>query len=381
MASRNVTLGVPRLTEIINCSKNPKTPSLTVYLKPEIASDIDMVKHIRSQLCYTVLGDLLDHEDPSSAVLDYNTERIETYMEDFYLLQYTPEERAQFCNWMIRLKFLPELLIMKGLSIIAIANHIQNEFGGDAVCVYSDPNASDSVIHIRLITNGPLDLPEDEVIAFFKEIYKQLKDMLLCGTVGIEKAFILKDQFEDDQWVLETEGTNLEEILNHPMVDATRTISNHPLEVQKILGIEAAYQSIIDQIRGVIERYGINVQYRHLSILANVMTKDGEMMAITRHGINRREGASSFSKMTFEETGDQVFNAALGADTDQLKAVSARLIMGLPALLGTGFCEVRMNSENDEGHSDWNELLKDIKNKKSEPTTEVQFAEDPFAFL
>jgi DNA-directed RNA polymerase II subunit RPB1 len=359
VSSRNVTLGVPRLTEIINCSKNPKTPSITVYLQKKYASDKEMVKQVKSMLCHTTLGDLLDPTDCRSAVANYTTETIEPYMEDFYLFQFTTEEIAQFCPWMIRLKFVPELLEIKGLSIIAIANYIEQQFGGDIKCIYSDPNASQSLIHAHVIMAGSAQMQEEEIVNFFKEIHNKLRELLICGTTGIENAFIARDQFEETEWVIETVGTNLLEILNHPMIDATKTISNHPMEVQDILGIEASHQSIIDQIRNVMEQYGINVQYRHLSVLANVMTKDGDMMSITRHGINRREDSSPLTKATFEETGDMIFEAAIGTLNDDLNSVSSRIILGLPTRLGTGFCEVAADTNADN----WNDTLGVVKNE------------------
>jgi DNA-directed RNA polymerase beta' subunit len=357
VSSRNVTLGVPRLTELINCSKNPKTPSISVYLKREYAGDKEMVKQVKAMLCHTTLEDLLDPNDCRSAVANYTTETIEPYMEDFYELQFTQDEIARFCPWMIRLKFVPELLEIKGLTIIAIANYIEQQFGGDLKCIYSDPNASQSIIHAHIVMVGASQMQEDEIVNFFKEIHNKLKELLICGTTGIEKAYIVQDQFADGEWLIETEGTNLLEILNHPMVDATKTISNHPMEVQDILGIEAAHQSIIDQIRNVMEQYGINVQYRHLSVLANVMTKDGDMMSITRHGINRREDSSPLTKATFEETGDMIFEAAIGALKDDLNSVSSRLILGLPARLGTGFCEIAV----DTNANNWNDTLGNVK--------------------
>jgi DNA-directed RNA polymerase beta' subunit len=328
-----------------------------VYLKKEYASDKEMVKQVKSMLCHTTLGDLLDPDDCRSAVANYTTETIEPYMEDFYQFQFTTDEIVQFCPWMIRLKFVPELLEIKGLSIIAIANYIEQQFNGDLKCIYSDPNASQSLIHAHIIMSGSAQMQEEEIVNFFKEIHNKLRELLICGTTGITKAFIVRDQFEDSEWVIETEGTNLLEILNHPMIDATKTISNHPLEVQNILGIEASHQSIIDQIRNVMEQYGINVQYRHLSVLANVMTKDGDMMSITRHGINRREDSSPLTKATFEETGDMIFEAAIGTLDDDLNSVSSRLILGLPTRLGTGFCEVGVdtNAEN------WNDTLGTVK--------------------
>ena len=92
---------------------------------------------------------------------------------------------------------------------------------------------------------------------------------------------------EVKEWILDTEGVNLFEVLNHPDVDHHRTISNSLIETLSVLGIEAARAALLRELRGVIEFDGSYVNYRHLAILCDVMTHRGGLMAVSRHGINR----------------------------------------------------------------------------------------------
>lgn len=362
VSSRNVTLGVPRLKEIINVLKKPKNPSLTIYFSKDKAQDKKLIKQIKSQISYTVLRDLLDENECRSPVVNIDEEPIELYMEDYYYLQFDEATLSKFSKWMIRLQFDTTIIEEKGLTPASIAHHIQNIFGGDVLCVYSDVNAPLSIVHIRIILpkGSKLDGGDDEMINFMKEIYKNIQILSVCGVPGISKAFMVRDQFCPEEWTLETEGTNFLEILNNPYVDSRRTISNFPTEVQDILGIEAARKSIIDQIRIVMERYGINVQYRHLALLADCMTHRGYMMQISRHGINKTE-AGPLTKCTFEETVDMLLSAAIESQYEDLRGVSSRISLGLQAYLGTGSFNVLFPIENK---LDLNNILHKVKQQK-----------------
>ena len=337
ISSRNVTLGVPRLTEIINVSKNPKHPSISIYF-PDEHSDKLQVKRFKERLAYTILGSLLevDGDDCQNNVVSSVSDEfeMEPYMEDTYLIQFSHEELQTMKNQMIRLVFDMVLLEEKGLTTAAIAHHINDLFQGDIRCVYSDQNAPKALIHVRIMDSSD-GLTEEDMLLFLQEIYKNVQQMPLCGIFGIDKVFMLRDMLNFNNWILETEGSNYKEILTLPYVDAGRTISNSPYEVNQVLGIEAARQCVIDEIRAVMERYGIAVQYRHLALLSDVMTHHGYLMAISRHGINRID-AGPLTKATFEEMADMLLEAAVNAKVDDLDGVSARIILGLQAYSGTG---------------------------------------------
>ena len=187
--------------------------------------------------------------------------------------------------------------------------------------------------------------------------------VLLKGTKGINKVSLNKkkyDRYNRDtqkfdkiiEWVLDTDGTNLMEILSNPNIDATRTISNDIREIYEILGVEAARNSLYNELIAVTSEGSIN--YRHLSLLIDTMTYKGVLMSIDRHGINRGD-IGPLAKCSFEETTDMLINASVFSEYDKINGVSANVMLGQQPPCGTGDSQIIL----DEDHLI--ELLKDIK--------------------
>lgn len=135
----------------------------------------------------------------------------------------------------------------------------------------------------------------------FAQVFIRGTDHIIGTDEGYKKA---------NEWVLDTEGVNLQGVLCHPDVDFTRTVSNHMVEVIDVLGIEATRNSLLREMRRVIEFDGSYVNYRHLAILCDVMTYRGHLMAITRHGINRND-TGPLMRCSFEESVDILFRCCL----------------------------------------------------------------------
>lgn len=146
------------------------------------------------------------------------------------------------------------------------------------------------------------------------------------------------------EWVLDTEGINLAQVLCHPDVDFTRTVSNHVPEVIEVLGVEATRNQLLREMRGVIEFDGSYVNYRHLAILTDIMTYRGFLMAITRHGINRND-TGPLMRCSFEESVDILFRAAIFGETDWVAGVSENIMLGQLAPVGTGAFELLLNDD------------------------------------
>merc|ERR1719478_1376919 len=148
--------------------------------------------------------------------------------------------------------------------------------------------------------------------------------------------------------MLDTEGCNLLEVMNHEDVDFTRTTSNHLIEVIQILGIEAVRNALLKELRGVIEFDGSYVNYRHLAILVEVMTYRGHLMSITRHGINRVE-TGPLMRCSFEETVDILLEAAAFSERDGMNGLSENIMLGQFCPLGTGVTPGRGITPGREG--------------------------------
>ena len=189
-----------------------------------------------------------------------------------------------------------------------------------------------------------------------KNIEKSLLEMLpISGVIGIDKVFKDKKKsqllgtarYNDDngfdaaaeEWYLETEGSNLLCVLGHEGVDHTRTICNDVVEVYNTLGIEAVRALIIEDIRSILKMYGLNVNYRHISILADAITSRGSLISMTRHGVNRTE-KGPLMRASFEQTVDVLKNAAAFAMPDNMNGVTQAVMLGQTAPIGTGYFEL-----------------------------------------
>jgi DNA-directed RNA polymerase III subunit RPC1 len=148
----------------------------------------------------------------------------------------------------------------------------------------------------------------------------------------------------DKRYKLLVEGTNLLAVMGTPGVDAMKTKSNHIMEVNRTLGIEAARRSIIDEIQYTMKSHGMNIDSRHMMLLADLMTYKGEILGITRYGIAKMK-SSVLMLASFEKTAEHLFNASYSGREDQIEGVSECIIMGIPMQLGTGILKVRQRYE------------------------------------
>ena len=360
-----VVRGVPRLKEIISVSKNMKSPMLSVYLRDEYATNKEQAVNILNNLEITTIKDITNvskiYFDPS------NAERRTTIPEDDGLLQiYQDFEEFGFHNydketeqvnpWLLRFEFDREKMVEKQIRMIDIYYAIYSKFNKDGrddmVCVFSDDNASNLVFRIQcLITADDADAcDEDDMICLLKTLEASiLNDIVLKGIKGISKASMNKeegyltkvgnDYQKNHQWVIDTVGTNLIDVLNHPQVDFTRTFSNSIHEIYEVLGVEAAREAIISEITELLSFDGTYINYRHISLLADIMTNRGILMSIDRHGINKSD-RGPLAKCSFEETPDIISKAAIFGEYDKINGVSSNIMLGQEVKAGTGFSDI-----------------------------------------
>ncbi|TXG59862.1 hypothetical protein EZV62_014435 [Acer yangbiense] len=361
VSAKNVTLGVPRLREIINVAKKIKTPSLSVYLKNDVHSTKERAKNVQCALEYTTLRSVTQatevwyDPDPMSTIIEEDVEFVKSYYE-------MPDEEIapeKISPWLLRIELNREMMVDKKLSMAAIAEKINLEFDDDLTCIFNDDNAEKLILRIRIMNDeapkGELTDESAEDDVFLKKIESNmLTEMALRGIPDINKVFIKKgkmNKFDEnegfksvDEWMLDTEGVNLLAVLCHEEVDAKRTTSNHLIEIIEVLGIEAVRRALLDELRVVISFDGSYVNYRHLAILCDTMTYRGHLMAITRHGINRND-TGPMMRCSFEETVDILLDAAVYAESDYLRGVTENIMLGQLAPIGTGDCSLYLNDE------------------------------------
>ena len=153
------------------------------------------------------------------------------------------------------------------------------------------------------------------------------------------------------EWVLDTDGTNLIDILANANIDTSRTISNDIREIYETLGIEASRHALYKELLAVVTEGSMN--YRHMSLLIDTMTYKGQLMSIDRHGINRGD-IGPLAKSSFEESTDMLINASIFAEYDKVNGVSANVMLGQQPPCGTGDSRILIDEEH------MMELLKDM---------------------
>ncbi|KAE9397212.1 beta and beta-prime subunits of DNA dependent RNA-polymerase [Gymnopus androsaceus JB14] len=355
VSSKNVTLGVPRLKEIINVATNIKTPSLSVYLDPAFQFDAALAKNVQQELAYTSLRtvtaavEIWYDPDPSSTIIEED----EVFVESFFAI---PDEEVESklhlqSPWLLRLELDRAKMLDRKLTMAYVASRIAESFKTDLFVIWSEDNAEKLVIRCRVLGGADKDedgtetLEEDIFLRPVGEHYAELcikrvfltrHDMIETkedGSIVVEK---------EKEWVLETDGINLKTVMCIDGVDFTRTYSNSCVEIFNVLGIEAARLAILKELRGVIEFDGSYVNYRHLAILCDLMTHRGSLMAITRHGINRAD-TGALMRCSFEETVEILMEAAAVGEKDDCHGVAENVMFGQMAPMGTGAFDVALD--------------------------------------
>ncbi|KAJ1950344.1 DNA-directed RNA polymerase II core subunit rpo21, partial [Linderina macrospora] len=363
VSSKNVTLGVPRLKEVINVATNIKTPSLTVFLNNEAGRNLERAKDVQVAIEHTTLAkvtaatEIWYDPDVQDTIIDEDRDFVQAYYE-------MPDEQIPIetiSPWLLRIELNRNTMLDKKLTMTEVTNKLTEVFNRDLLCICNDDNSEKLVVRCRIINAEGMNKDDDledgqmEEDVFLKRIESHmLGHVVLRGIPGIKRVYLVekdkivtKDSGEYDkqkEWVIETDGINLREVMWQDNVDPRRTYSNHPIEILEVLGIEAGRAAILKEVRNVIEFDGSYVNYRHLSLLVDLMTSRGILTAITRHGINRAE-TGPLMRCTFEETVEILMDAAAVGAIDDCRGVAENILLGQLAPLGTGSFDVMLDDE------------------------------------
>jgi DNA-directed RNA polymerase subunit A' len=288
---QNVTLGLPRLIEIVDARKIPSTPNMTVYLDPKQRTSREKAQEVATLLTHTTLSDIA-----SSIETDITRMRI-----DVKLNPQTMRER--------------EVTVQEVRDALKLAN----------------AEAKVEGYHVEIKTKD-LEIPQ------FRRLASKLTVHHIKGIPAVKRALVLEEKGE---WIVRTEGSSLALALEIPGVDVTRTVSNNINETALVLGIEAARNVIIREAVGVLEEQGLDVDIRHVMLVADMMTSSGDVLQVGRHGVSG-EKASTLAKAAFEITIPTIVDAAVKGIVDTLRGVAENVIVGQQIPMGTGLIEVSM---------------------------------------
>ncbi|MBY6293854.1 DNA-directed RNA polymerase subunit A'' [Nanohaloarchaea archaeon] len=292
-AQVSLTAGLPRLIEIVDARRNPKTPAMDVYLHEDYNSKEDAL-NVARKLRQVVFEDLITQDtiDIMQLQVEYNLN--------------------------------PDLLDDYDISMEDVKQRVEESVRK------SDVSIEDNNMIVE-------SSEEDYDLKDLKKIKNKVEESRIKGLKGIEQVVVNQ---EDDEWRLQTAGTSLRKTLKIEEVDENRTISNDLFEILSVLGIEALRQSIINEVNETLEAQGIGVDDRHIMLLADMMTKEGDLNGTTRYGIMGNK-ESLLARSVFEETKKHLRQGSLRGETDDLEGVIENILVGQPIPVGTGAVDLK----------------------------------------
>ncbi|BAI61291.1 DNA-directed RNA polymerase subunit A'' [Methanocella paludicola SANAE] len=295
VAEIDVTLGLPRLIEIVDARREPSTPMMTIHLSPEISGNRDPVRKLAWELEETTVSDIGS---------------IATNLNDMTIIIDLNEKQV----------------LQRSMTIDEVMGKI-----GEVTGLKIDVNDNRLTVH-----------PEGESYRDLLQMVETIRTILLKGIKGISRVVIRK---EENEYVIYTQGSALKKVIHFDGVDASRTKTNNINEISEVLGIEAARNAIINEALDTLSEQGLTVDIRHIMLVADMMSIDGEVKQIGRHGISG-EKASVLSRAAFEVTVNHLLDAAVAGEVDELTGVTENVIVGQPIQLGTGDVELITTSSS-----------------------------------
>jgi DNA-directed RNA polymerase subunit A" len=295
VAEINVTLGLPRLIEIMDARKSPSTPTMTIFLEEDFSNNRDRAREVSWQIEAAHL-----HEFG-----DIKTDMVEMHVEVVL--------NKEVCK---KRKISVDEIMERAPKKIRDRGH------------YRDFESEPDPENLRILF-FPKD-PESYQNLF--TLAEHVRNVIVQGIDDIERVVVRK---ENGEYILYTEGSNLKGVFEVDGVDTARTRTNNIAEISEVLGIEAGRNAIIDEALSTLREQGIEVDVRHIMLVADMMCMEGEVKQIGRHGI-AGEKESVLSRAAFEVTVNHLLDAAVANEEDILEGVTENVIVGQPIQLGTG---------------------------------------------
>ncbi|XP_062502473.1 DNA-directed RNA polymerase III subunit RPC1-like isoform X2 [Corticium candelabrum] len=302
VAAMNITLGVPRIKEIINASRTISTPIITVPL--EIDDDEEVARVVKMRIEKTLLGEVCSYLE-------------EVYMENqCYIHLKLNQERIRLLKIEVNVDTIRESLC----NASKLKLRYQHVVAVDKSSLLVFPPA----------------LPKSSVYYVMQQLKQELPSIVVKGIPSITRAIIhVDDSGKSERYKLLVEGLDIRAVMSTRGIKGVSVTSNHIGEVEKTLGIEAARITIMTEVLNTLKAHGMSIDNRHVMLLADLMTFRGEVLGITRFGLAKMK-ESVLMLASFERTADHLFDAAFLGQQDAINGVSECIIMGIPMNTGTG---------------------------------------------
>ena len=297
VAELSVTQGLPRLIEIVDARNNPSTPTMKIHMIGEQAGDRNEARKIARNIEMVLVESVA-----SNVSIDLLRQAID-------------------------IRFDPELMEDKDLTVEAIAEAIQ-----DKIKAKGEVEPGENTIFVY---------PANESLAELQKLSEKIREVRVKGISDVTHVVIRK---ESGGYVLYTEGSNLQDALEIEGVNPHKIYTNNLREIFQVLGIEATRNAIIQEAMSVLNEQGMDVDVRHIILVADMMTADGTIRQIGRHGISGSKN-SALARAAFEVTIKHLLGAGIAGTRDPLRGITENVILGQLIPLGTGAIDLLMNPQ------------------------------------
>ena len=297
VAELSVTQGLPRLIEIVDARKNPSTPTMKIHLVDAIAEDRNAAKRIARNIEMILVESVA-----SNISIDLLRQAID-------------------------IRFDAELMEDKALTVEIIAEAIKAKIKAKG--------------EVEIGENTIFVYPASETLADLQRLSEKIREVRVKGIDDVTHVVIRK---ESNRYVLYTEGSNLQDALEIADVNPHKIYTNNLKEIYQVLGIEATRNAIIQEAMSVLNEQGMDVDVRHIILVADMMTADGAIRQIGRHGISGAKN-SALARAAFEVTIKHLLGAGIAGTKDPLRGITENVILGQLIPLGTGSIDLLMNPQ------------------------------------
>jgi len=297
VAELSVTQGLPRLIEIVDARKNPSTPTMKIHLVDDIAEDRNAAKRIARNIEMILVESVA-----SNISIDLLRQAID-------------------------IRFDAELMEDKALTVEIIAEAIKAKIKAKG--------------EVEIGENTIFVYPASETLADLQRLSEKIREVRVKGIDDVTHVVIRK---ESNRYVLYTEGSNLQDALEIADVNPHKIYTNNLKEIYQVLGIEATRNAIIQEAMSVLNEQGMDVDVRHIILVADMMTADGAIRQIGRHGISGSKN-SALARAAFEVTIKHLLGAGIAGTKDPLRGITENVILGQLIPLGTGSIDLLMNPQ------------------------------------
>ena len=290
---RNVTLGLPRLIELVDARKKPVTPTMDIYLEPKFKKSKEKAIQVAREILHTKIIALI-----SSTETDYSTK--------------------------IKLNLNPDKMKERACTVADVEEALQS---------------SKKKFEIETSGNSiTLTLAEESDAQSVLALRNKVIGTKVKGVADVERVTIAQ---QDGEWVIQTSGSNISKVFEIEGIDKKNIRTNNVFEIGNTLGIEAARNALINELSTTLEEQGLEVDVRYIMLVSDLMCSRGYMQQIGRHGIAGTK-TSVLARAAFEITVPTIAEAALAGEIEQLKGVTENVIVGANIPVGTGTVDLYM---------------------------------------